>query len=135
MLCTDVANLLAPEDDVKRKRGLSYADRKLAERVVLELYCQYESSIHFRDVSNDQLHNLDIEHVGFDGRIYNIFQLPPVVEGENSEKIKKPMALEIVKKKLDPENENYYSSLPEVIADVRRIFKNAKIYNNVSIYL
>ncbi|KAL0273288.1 UNVERIFIED_CONTAM: hypothetical protein PYX00_005994 [Menopon gallinae] len=106
LLCTDVANLVPPEDETgKRKRGLSYSDRKLAERVVLELYCQYESSIHFRD-------------------------LPPPDDSENSEKVKKPMALEVVKKKLDPENENYYSSLPEVIADVRRIFKNAKIYHN-----
>jgi hypothetical protein len=51
LLCTDVANLVPPEEEMgKRKRGLAYNERKLAERLVLELYCQYESSIHFREV-------------------------------------------------------------------------------------
>lgn len=51
LLCTDVASLVPPEqENLKRKRGLSYNERKLAERLVLELYCQYDSSLHFREV-------------------------------------------------------------------------------------
>lgn len=51
---------------------------------------------------------------------------------EYHEKIKRPMALEVVKRKLDPDDVEHYSSLTDVISDVRRIFKNAKIYNPVS---
>lgn len=40
------------------------------------------------------------------------------------------MALEVVKRKLDPEDPEHYTSLSDVITDVRRIFKNAKLYNS-----
>lgn len=43
------------------------------------------------------------------------------------------MALDIVKRKLDPDDLEHYATLSEVITDVRRIFKNAKIVNAVSI--
>ncbi|KAK6637203.1 hypothetical protein RUM44_007617 [Polyplax serrata] len=105
LLCTDVANLVPPDPETaKRRRCLSYKERKLAERLVLELYCQYESSLHFRELVRQD-------------------------DTEYHEKIKRPMALEVVKRKLDPDDVEHYSSLTDVISDVRRIFKNAKIYN------
>lgn len=33
----------------QRGRGLKSRDQKLAEKIVLELYCQYEPSLHFRE--------------------------------------------------------------------------------------
>ena len=47
------------------------------------------------------------------------------------EKIKNPIALEVVKRKLDPDDVEHYSNLSEIILDIRRIFKNAKNYNVV----
>ncbi|EEB19753.1 conserved hypothetical protein [Pediculus humanus corporis] len=104
LLCTDVANLVPPEQEMSKKRGLTYNERKLAERLVLELYCQYESSLHFRELVKDD--NFDYH-----------------------EKIKNPIALEVVKRKLDPDDVEHYSNLSEIILDIRRIFKNAKNYN------
>lgn len=48
--------------------------------------------------------------------------------------IKKPIALDIIRDKLDPENENHYADLKQVMDDIRLMFKNAFTYNPVIIY-
>lgn len=52
LLCTNLKEIIdAPPSPAaeRRVRGLSRRDQKLAERIVLELYCQYEPSLHFRE--------------------------------------------------------------------------------------
>lgn len=42
-----------------RKEGeLNYKDRKIAERIILELYCQYDPSLPFREVIGPEVSNL-----------------------------------------------------------------------------
>ena len=41
------------------------------------------------------------------------------------------MALDVIKKKLNPENEDHYTDLNHVMADIRLMFKNAFTYNPV----
>jgi Transcription factor involved in chromatin remodeling, contains bromodomain len=51
---------------------------------------------------------------------------------EYHEKIKKPMSLDKIRRKLDVNDVSHYDSLQEVVNDVRLIFKNAYIFNPVS---
>jgi hypothetical protein len=51
---------------------------------------------------------------------------------EYHEKIKKPMSLDKIRRKLDINNISHYDSLQEVVSDIRLIFKNAYIFNPVS---
>jgi len=69
LLCSDVANLVPPEEEmVKRKHGLAFNERKVAERVLLELYCQYDISLHFREVLIHNIHQIysfmHLVHIG-----------------------------------------------------------------------
>lgn len=47
--------------------------------------------------------------------------------------IKKPIALDVIRNKLKPENENHYTDLKQVMADIRLMFKNAYTFNSVRI--
>jgi hypothetical protein len=107
LLCTNLKEIIdAPPSPAaeRRGRGLSHRDQKLAERIVLELYCQYEPSLHFR------------ETVGPEVKEYH-------------EKIKKPMSLDKIRRKLDVNDVSHYDSLQEVVGDIRLIFKNAYVFN------
>lgn len=59
MLCTDVSNdtaaINAGKDEKPAEGGLSRQERKLAERLLLELYCQYDASLAFREVVNPEV--------------------------------------------------------------------------------
>ncbi|XP_068214823.1 E3 ubiquitin-protein ligase TRIM33-like isoform X2 [Palaemon carinicauda] len=106
MLCTDMDSLqfLEPSDKGKRKMGLASRDIKIAQRILLELYCNYEASQPFRELVDREL----VEYY---------------------EVIKNPMALEIVKKKLVPDSSEHYDSLEEFVRDIRLIFKNCYEFN------
>jgi len=45
------------------------------------------------------------------------------------------MSLDVIKKSLDPAQEGCYKNFMQFIADVRQIFKNAFIYNEVGFSL
>jgi len=51
---------------------------------------------------------------------------------EYHEKIKKPMSLDKIRRKLDVNDVSHYDTLQEVVSDIRLIFKNAYIFNPVS---
>ncbi|XP_049937524.1 E3 ubiquitin-protein ligase TRIM33-like isoform X2 [Schistocerca serialis cubense] len=106
LLCTELRDYLSNMKNSLDPRGreLSKSEQKLAERMLLELYCQYEPSLHFREV------------VG-----------PEVTEYH--EKIKKPMSLDIIRRKLDSTHPEHYSSMRDFVADVRLIFNNAYLFN------
>lgn len=59
MLCTNIndyaAIITARKDDKPAGGGLSEHERKIAERMLLELYCQYDPSLAFRDVVNPEV--------------------------------------------------------------------------------
>lgn len=47
--------------DKRTRQGLDPAEQTLMERILLELYCQYEPSLHFREiVSHDVSSNIFI---------------------------------------------------------------------------
>lgn len=46
-------------------------------------------------------------------------------------KIQRPMSLDVIKKNLEPGHESCYKNFTQFVADVRQIFKNAFIYNEV----
>lgn len=52
MLCTDIDSLqlLDSTEGEKRKMGLTTRDTKVAQRILLELYCNYEASQPFREL-------------------------------------------------------------------------------------
>lgn len=49
-LCTDLEDIPAPTLDQKRRLGLSQRELKVAQRILLELYCNYEASQPFREL-------------------------------------------------------------------------------------
>ena len=42
------------------------------------------------------------------------------------------MALDVIRRKLDPNDTEHYNTMQELITDIRLIFKNAYIFNAVS---
>lgn len=106
MLCTDIDSLqlLDGHDKEKRKMGLTMRDTKVAQRILLELYCNYEASQPFRELVDREL-------------------------TEYYEVIKHPMALEIVKKKLAAGSPDHYECLEDFVRDIRLIFKNCYEFN------
>ncbi|CAH2088416.1 unnamed protein product [Euphydryas editha] len=78
--------------------------RRVAERLTLELYCQYELSLPFR------------EPVPPHNRHYH-------------QKIQQPMCLDMIRLKLQPIAEGRYTHISQFVADVRLLFRNAYRYN------
>ncbi|XP_044735141.1 E3 ubiquitin-protein ligase TRIM33 isoform X2 [Chrysoperla carnea] len=104
LLCMNFADVPNTALGEKREPGLSPKERKIAERIVLELYCQYEPSLPFREL----------------------------VSPENTDyhtKIKKPMALEVIRQKLDWNSSDHYTEIIQLITDLRLMFRNAYNYN------
>lgn len=56
MLCT---NVLECSDDIssseKRPNSMNTKELRIAQRIVLELYCQYEQSLPFREVVSSEV--------------------------------------------------------------------------------
>lgn len=107
LLCTNMSSISesVTVGEKRNRQGLDPAEQTLMERILLELYCQYEPSLHFREVvSHDNL--------------------------EYHEKIKHPMSFEIIRRKLSRESTERYNSMKEVISDIRLVFKNAYIFNS-----
>ncbi|XP_068906901.1 E3 ubiquitin-protein ligase TRIM33-like isoform X2 [Tenebrio molitor] len=104
LLCTNFADFSDLLLNEKKEGELSYKDKKIAERVVLELYCQYDPSLPFREVigpENEEYHSI----------------------------IKSPIALDSIRQKLNWSSPDHYTSMEQLIKDVRLMFKNAYTYN------
>ncbi|XP_012250621.2 E3 ubiquitin-protein ligase TRIM33 [Athalia rosae] len=106
MLCTNVLDCSEDPPGEKRIPGMSARDLRVAQRIVLELYCQYEHSLPFREVVSTEI----VEY----HRI-----------------IKNPIALDVIRNKLKPDHPEHYTDLRQVLADIRLMFKNAFTYNPV----
>ncbi|XP_051157508.1 E3 ubiquitin-protein ligase TRIM33-like isoform X2 [Leptopilina boulardi] len=106
MLCTNVLDCSEDPIGEKRPNCMTARELRIAQRIVLELYCQYEQSLPFREVVS-----------------------PEILEYHKI--IKKPMALDIIRNKLKTDNPEHYTDLRHVMADIRLMFKNAFTYNPV----
>ncbi|KAJ8937289.1 hypothetical protein NQ318_020339, partial [Aromia moschata] len=106
LLCMNFADI--PEAILAEKKDgeLSLKERKIAERLVLELYCQYDPSLPFREVIGPE--NVDYHSI-----------------------IKQPIALDTIRQKLNWSAENHYRKMEDLVRDVRLMFKNAYTYNPV----
>ncbi|KAL1506345.1 hypothetical protein ABEB36_005728 [Hypothenemus hampei] len=106
LLCMNFADI--PENPTTdRKDGeLTLRERKIAERLVLELYCQYETSLPFREIIGPE--NIDYHQI-----------------------IKKPIALDVIRQKLNWTVDGHYSTVDELVKDVRLMFNNAYSFNPV----
>ncbi|KAJ8721128.1 hypothetical protein PYW08_006593 [Mythimna loreyi] len=106
LLCVNFAELAwgPAADAAPPGGGLAPRSQKLVERLTLELYCQYEPSLPFREpVPPDNLH-------------YHA-------------KISQPMCLDMIRLKLQPHNPQRYTHVAQFVADVRLLFRNAYRYN------
>lgn len=93
----------------KRHSGLSSSELKIAQRILLELYCQYDHSLPFRE-------------------------LEPATNTTYYEIVCNPISLELIKIKLDFANPDHYTDISSFITDVRLLFKNVYLYYQVSFF-
>jgi len=83
---------------------LSESDQLMCVRILFELYNKYPESVMFRDCSDLNFKEyLDI--------------------------IKEPIALDVIKEKLDRENPEMYSNIPEFLSDLRKMFRNCLTFH------
>lgn len=78
MLCTNVLDYTDKSDEPssgeKRASGMSPKELRIAQRIVLELYCQYEQSLPFREVVSSEVTTCgqtSVSHVCSSYRIEN----------------------------------------------------------------
>ncbi|KAI5630738.1 bromodomain-containing protein [Phthorimaea operculella] len=103
LLCVNFAEL-PPDTAPPPGGGLSPRMRKIIERVTLELYCQYEPSLAFREpVPTENIH-------------YH-------------SKIQHPMCLDMIRMKLQPGSPQLYTHPAQFVSDCRLMFRNAYHYN------
>ncbi|XP_017783188.1 PREDICTED: transcription intermediary factor 1-alpha isoform X2 [Nicrophorus vespilloides] len=105
LLCMNFADV--PDTNEEHvENELTPRQKKVAERIILELYCQYEPSLPFREI-------IGVENINY------------------HEIIKNPIALDTVRHKLDWSSPNRYGSLEQLVKDVRLMFKNAYTFNAI----
>ncbi|XP_044253927.1 E3 ubiquitin-protein ligase TRIM33 isoform X2 [Tribolium madens] len=104
LLCTNFADFSDEVSSEKKEGELCFKDKKIAERIVLELYCQYDPSLPFREV------------IGPENEEYHAI-------------IKNPIALDSIRQKLNWNSAEHYTSMEQLVKDVRLMFKNAYTYN------
>ncbi|KAL5237764.1 hypothetical protein ACI65C_005174 [Semiaphis heraclei] len=108
-ICHDISkhiDNLREKDPKDRIIPIGHSERKIIERILMELYCQNEDSEHYRDC-------LDIE-------IYPQYY----------EKIADPISLNDIKQRL--ESDASYTSLIDFIKDIKKVLKNGKLYYALS---
>merc|ERR1712045_165421 len=106
LLCTSIDEILSLPTKVRKGRGnLSERDLKLCRRLLLEMYQLWPESVPFRDCAD--------------------LNFPQYLE-----KIKDPIALDVIKERLDEENPDQYSSVRSFLADLRKMFRNCFLFNS-----
>lgn len=103
-LCLDII----PYSDALYKKDITFnisighSERKIIERILMELYCQNNDSEHYRDCLNR--------------KIYPWYY----------QKIVDPISLNNIKQRL--ESDESYTSLIDVLKDMKKVFTNGKLY-------
>ncbi|CAD7092367.1 unnamed protein product [Hermetia illucens] len=103
LLCVNLADLANTVDFDKRNGELGPSELKIIQRICLELYCQYEQSLPFREPE-------------------------PATHTAYYEIICHPMSLDVIRTRLDPSSPNHYKDIATFVADVRLLFKNVYLY-------
>ncbi|KAL5288962.1 TRIM24 family protein [Megaselia abdita] len=101
LLCLNLHDVQVDSEHLTDTLGPN--ELKIIQRVCLELYCQYEQSLQFREPE-------------------------PATNTSYYEIICNPITLDVVRTKLDPRNPNHYKDISSFISDVRLIFKNAILF-------
>uniref|UniRef100_A0A0A9ZDP7 E3 ubiquitin-protein ligase TRIM33 n=4 Tax=Lygus hesperus TaxID=30085 RepID=A0A0A9ZDP7_LYGHE len=106
-LCRDITPLpYAGMNKHSGKGHLTDEEHSVCERILLELYCQYDCSLHFRE------------------------PIPP----ENIEYhkvIHRPMCLDLIRKKLTMSDPSHFCSVRQFINEIRLVFRNAFTFNPI----
>ncbi|XP_037945595.1 E3 ubiquitin-protein ligase TRIM33 isoform X2 [Teleopsis dalmanni] len=102
LLCVNLKDL-ANAENTQKSGGLSRLELQILQRICLELYCQYEQSLQFREPETPA-----------NAAYYEV--------------ICNPMSLDVVRTRLDPSSPNHYKECSAFIADVRLIFKNTFLF-------
>ncbi|XP_059612511.1 E3 ubiquitin-protein ligase TRIM33 isoform X2 [Phlebotomus argentipes] len=104
LLCYNFADMPLEAAGEKRTGDLSLREIKIMQRIVLEMYCQYEVSLAFREpepLANEEFYNM----------------------------ISNPICLDDIKAKLDLTNPAHYTDVQSFVNDVRLMFKNSLLYH------
>lgn len=92
--------LSKPDENIK----MGTRDWMICRRILFELYNCYPESWSFKDCKD----------LNF---------------AEYLEKVKHPIALDVIKERMDPENTEQYSSVQDFLKDLRRMFKNCRHFH------
>lgn len=82
---------------------LTTSELKVIQRICLELYCQYDQSLPFREPE-------------------------PANNASYYEIVTSPMSLDVIRTRLDPSSPNHYKDIKTFVNDVRLIFKNVCLF-------
>jgi len=105
IMCETKDGIFSLSTKVKKGRGLlSDRDLKLCRRLLLEMYNLWPESVPFRDCAD--------------------LKFPQYLE-----KIKEPIALDVIKERLSEESPQQYSSVKLFLADLRKMFRNCFTFN------
>lgn len=136
LLCYNFADMPLEAPGEKRTGDLSMREMKIMQRIVLEMYCQYEISLAFREpepLANEEFYNMiskydqTVNHkmfFMFNFSIKSLFNF-----------ICSPICLDDIKAKLDLSNPEHYTDVQTFVNDVRLMFKNSLLYHQVIIFL
>ncbi|XP_002096441.3 transcription intermediary factor 1-alpha isoform X1 [Drosophila yakuba] len=104
LLCVNLKELTKAEGSEKNSSGeLSALELRILQRICLELYCQYEQSLNFREPESPA-----------NTSYYEI--------------VSSPMSLDVIRTRLDPSSPNHYKDIAGFVSDVRLIFSNTYLF-------
>lgn len=103
LLCYNFADLPPEPIGEKRNVGISPLELKILQRIVLELFCQYETSMPFR-------------------------HLEPETNKAYYDIVCNPISLIMIRDKLEMSNSDHYVDVASFISDVKRLFNNVYLF-------
>ncbi|XP_037711126.1 transcription intermediary factor 1-alpha isoform X5 [Drosophila subpulchrella] len=104
LLCVNLKELTKTEGSEKGSSGeLRPLELRILQRICLELYCQYEQSLNFREPESPA-----------NTSYYEI--------------VSSPMSLDVIRTRLDPSSPNHYKDIAGFVSDVRLIFSNTYLF-------
>ncbi|XP_055378936.1 E3 ubiquitin-protein ligase TRIM33 [Condylostylus longicornis] len=104
LLCVNMEALTAQaEQKVNNTGELLPCELKIIQRICLELYCQYEQSLPFREPE-------------------------PQSNTSYYEIVCNPISLDEIRSRLDPHKPNHYKDIGSFVRDVRLLFKNVHLF-------
>lgn len=103
LLCYNFADLPPEPTGEKRNVGITPLELKILQRIILELFCQYETSMPFR-------------------------HLEPEINKAYYDIVCNPISLTMIRDKLEMTNPGHYTDIASFVADIRRLFSNVYLF-------